>query len=53
MTTPVIPVLPVFNSLRAADAHTIRKHKVTATTRSNILVCLVSRKSLFSPKYFL
>jgi len=46
MTTPVIPVFPVFDSLRAADAHTTRNNKLTATTGRHILLHLVSRKSL-------
>jgi hypothetical protein len=39
-------VFPVFDSLRAADAHTTRNNKLTATTGRHILLHLVSRKSL-------
>jgi hypothetical protein len=52
MTTPVIPVLLGSDSLTATDAHTIRNDKLTATTRCHIVRSLVSRNSLFQPKFF-
>ena len=51
-TTPVIPVVSGFESLRATDAHTM-KHKVTATTGSHILLHLVSPQVSLLAKYFL